>query len=101
MGLMEFRNNIFNPIYQSGDKTAPDINPKYGQMHWPCPDYYNKTKSLQIWPKETKERETKKGDKRERQKKDKRERLKKDKRETMDRQYRWTIKMNNTYRRTI
>ena len=35
---MEFRNNIFNPIYESVDKIIPDINPKCGQMHWPCPD---------------------------------------------------------------
>ena len=31
-------NNIFNPIYEGGDKITPDTNPKYGQMHWPCPD---------------------------------------------------------------
>ena len=24
------RNNIFNPIYESGDKITPDINPKCG-----------------------------------------------------------------------
>ena len=35
---MEFRNNIFNPIYESWDKINPDIDPKCGQMHWPCPD---------------------------------------------------------------
>ena len=31
-------NNIFNPIYESGDKMTQDINPKSGYMHWPCPD---------------------------------------------------------------
>ena len=25
---MVFRNDIFNPIYESGDKITPDINPK-------------------------------------------------------------------------
>ena len=36
-------NNIFNPIYESWDKITPDINPKSGQMHWPCPDDSTKT----------------------------------------------------------
>ena len=31
-------NNIFDPIYDSGDKIALDMNPKCSQMHWPCPD---------------------------------------------------------------
>ena len=31
-------NSIFNPIYESEDKVIPDINPKCGQMHSPCPD---------------------------------------------------------------
>ena len=26
-------NDIFNPIYESGDKVTPDIKPKCGQMH--------------------------------------------------------------------
>ena len=30
LSLVEFRNNIFNPIYESGDKITPDINPKCG-----------------------------------------------------------------------
>ena len=31
---MVFRNDIFNPIYESGvrDKMTPDINPKCGQF---------------------------------------------------------------------
>ena len=35
---MEFRNNIFNPIHESGDKITSDINPQCSWMHWPCPD---------------------------------------------------------------
>ena len=35
---MVFRNDIFNPIYGSGDKITPDINHKCGKKHWPCPD---------------------------------------------------------------
>ena len=31
-------NDIFNPIHENGDNIAPDINPKYGQMHWLGPD---------------------------------------------------------------
>ena len=31
-------NNIFNPIYEGGDKITPDINPKCGQMNCPYPD---------------------------------------------------------------
>ena len=31
-------NNVSNPIYESGGKITPDINPKCGQMHWPCPE---------------------------------------------------------------
>ena len=30
ISLMEFRNNIFNPIYESWDKITPDINTKSG-----------------------------------------------------------------------
>ena len=35
---MVFRNNIFNPIYESGDKVTQDINPKCGQVNYPCPE---------------------------------------------------------------
>ena len=31
-------NNIFNPIFERGDKITPDINPKCGWMQWPCTD---------------------------------------------------------------
>ena len=27
------RNNIFNPVYESGDKITPNIKPKCGYMH--------------------------------------------------------------------
>ena len=40
-------NNIFNPIYESGDKITLDINPKYGQMHWPSPDNSKKRKGVE------------------------------------------------------
>ena len=30
ISLMDFRNNIFNPINESEDKITQDINPKYG-----------------------------------------------------------------------
>ena len=47
LSLVEFRNNIFNPIYESGDKITPDINPKCGQMHWPCSD--NSKNMTLVW----------------------------------------------------
>ena len=31
---MEFKNSIFNHIYEGGDKITPDINPKCGLLHW-------------------------------------------------------------------
>ena len=39
-------NNIFNPIYQSWDKITQGINPKWGQMYWPCPDYSKKDMTI-------------------------------------------------------
>ena len=35
---------IFNPVYESGDKMNPYINPKWDQMHKPFPD-----NSKKIW----------------------------------------------------
>ena len=35
---MVFGNNVFNPIFESGDKITPDINHKSGLMHWPFSD---------------------------------------------------------------
>ena len=46
---MVFRNNIFNPIYDSGDKISQDINHKCGKKHWPCPDkFYKSLMKLEI-----------------------------------------------------
>ena len=36
-------NNIFNPIYEDGDKITPDIKSKCSLMHWPCPDFSKNT----------------------------------------------------------
>ena len=41
-------NNIFNPIYGSGDKITPDINHKCGKKHWPCPDNSKKIGHLYV-----------------------------------------------------
>ena len=38
---MVFRNDIFNPIYESGDKITPDINPKYVELERFCPKMYH------------------------------------------------------------
>ena len=46
ISLMVFRNNKFNPIFESGEKINPDINPKCGQMHWSFPDNSIKNKTL-------------------------------------------------------
>ena len=37
---------IYLTLFMSWDKITPDINPKCGQMHWPCPDISKKDKTL-------------------------------------------------------